>query len=85
MFSAYLLKEYRNRWFVLGVQHKNRGHLLNLDLDRIQSIEEHDEKYRENRIIDLTTYYNDVIGVTKSPGQRDCEVYSGSIIPTLPM
>ncbi|WP_246001382.1 helix-turn-helix transcriptional regulator [Mucilaginibacter gracilis] len=73
-FSAYLLKEYRNRWFVLGIPHKNRGHLLNLALDRIQSIEEHDEKYRENRIIDLTTYYNDVIGVTKSPGQRDCEV-----------
>jgi len=73
-FSAYLLKEYRNRWFVLGVPHKNSGHLLNLALDRIQSIEEHNEKYRENRIIDLATYYNDVIGVTKSPGQRDCEV-----------
>src|ERR1700744_5521786 len=69
-FSAYLLKEYRNRWFVLGVPHKNRGHLLNLALDRIQSIEEHDEKYRENTDIDFSTYYNDVIGVTKSPGQR---------------
>jgi predicted DNA-binding transcriptional regulator YafY len=25
-------------------------------------------------LVDLATYYNDVIGVTKSPGQRDCEV-----------
>ena len=73
-FSGYLLKEYRNRWFVLGVPHKNRGHLLNLALDRIQAIEQHDEKYRENSLIDLATYYNDVIGVTKSPGQRDCQV-----------
>jgi len=47
--------------------------LLNLALDRIQSIEEHDEKYKVNRIIDLATYYNDITGGTKSPGQRDCE------------
>lgn len=73
-FSGYLLKEYRNRWFVLGQRHGRGGSLLNLALDRIESIEIHEETYRENDIIDLTTYYNDVIGVTKSPGQRDCEV-----------
>jgi len=73
-FSSYLLKEYRNRWFVLGVSHNKGGHLLNLALDRIQSVEAHDEQYQENRTIDLGTYYNDVIGVTKSLGQRDCEV-----------
>lgn len=73
-FSGYLLKEYRNRWFVLGARHGRGGDLLNLALDRIGSIEEHSETYRENNIIDLATYYNDVIGVTKSPGQRDCEV-----------
>lgn len=73
-FSGYLLKEYRNRWFVLGVTHKKGGHLLNLALDRIHSIEEHDEKYRENSTIDLATYYDDCLGVTKSPGQRANEV-----------
>ena len=73
-FSAYLLKEYRNRWFVLGVPHKNKGKLLNLALDRIHAVTVTDEAYRENHDIDLTTYYNDVIGVTKSPGQPDCEV-----------
>ncbi|UEG54845.1 WYL domain-containing protein [Mucilaginibacter daejeonensis] len=73
-FSPYLLKEYRNRWFILGMRHGRGGHLLNLALDRIESIEEHEDVYRENTVIDLTTYYNDVIGVTKSLGQRDCEV-----------
>lgn len=73
-FSAYLLKEYRNRWFVLGIQHQKYGNLYNLALDRIQSIEQDEAPYRENTTIDLATYYNDVIGVTKSPGQRDCEV-----------
>lgn len=73
-FSAYLLKEYRNRWFVLGVSHQGRGMLLNLALDRLQAITEHQEPYRENTTIDFATYYSDAIGVTKSPGQQDCEV-----------
>ena len=73
-FSGYLLKEYRNRWFVLGISHQRHKPLLNLALDRIQSITAHDDDYIENVTIDLSTYYDDVIGVTKSPGQRDVEV-----------
>jgi RNA:NAD 2'-phosphotransferase (TPT1/KptA family) len=73
-FSGYLLKEHRNRWFVLGRSHARDTPLLTLALDRIQTIEEHEEDYRENTTLDLVTYYDDCIGVTKSPGQRDCEV-----------
>jgi len=73
-FSAYLLKEYRNRWFVLGRSHQKKAPLLNLALDRIQTIEQYEEGYRENTEIDLAAYYSDVIGVTKQPGQRDVEV-----------
>jgi len=73
-FSGYLLKEYRNRWFVLGMPHTRSAHFMNLALDRIQSVEEHEEPYRENRTIDLATYYDNAIGVTKTPGQSDCEV-----------
>nr|WP_294947051.1 RNA 2'-phosphotransferase [uncultured Mucilaginibacter sp.] len=73
-FSGYLLKEYRNRWFVLGLAHVRHRPLLNLALDRIQTITAHDDDYIENTGIDFATYYNDVIGVTKSPNQRDVEV-----------
>ncbi|RCH55691.1 WYL domain-containing protein [Mucilaginibacter hurinus] len=73
-FSPYLLKEYRNRWFVLGISHQRHKPLLNLALDRIQSITGHEDEYIENTNIDLSAYYNNVIGVTKSPNQRDCEV-----------
>lgn len=73
-FSGYLLKEYRNRWFILGLQHDRNAKIMNLALDRIQAIEEHAEDYRENQILDLATYYDDCIGVTKSPGQRSAEV-----------
>jgi predicted DNA-binding transcriptional regulator YafY len=73
-FSGYLLKEYRNRWFVLGITHQRHKPLLNLALDRIQSIADHEEAYIENTTVDFSTYYSDVIGVTKSPGQRSNEV-----------
>ena len=62
-FSGYLLKEYRNRWFVLGVQHRRSGrNLYNLALDRIQSITDHEEPYQENSSLDLTTYLTIVSG-----------------------
>lgn len=73
-FSGYLLKEYRNRWFVLGMQHERNTKIMNLALDRIQTIEEHESDYRENTILNLATYYDDCIGVTKSPGQQDSAV-----------
>ncbi|NCD69364.1 helix-turn-helix transcriptional regulator [Mucilaginibacter agri] len=73
-FSGYLLKEYRNRWFVLGQAHKRSSPLLTLALDRIQAVEEYTDDYRANKQIDLTTYYENVIGVTKTINQRDNEV-----------
>ncbi|PJJ83401.1 helix-turn-helix transcriptional regulator [Mucilaginibacter auburnensis] len=73
-FSPYLLKEYRNRWFVLGRTHQRNNLLLNLALDRIQAITDDNEDYIENKDIDLAAYYSNVIGVTKSPKQRDVEV-----------
>jgi len=74
-FSPYLLKEYRNRWFVLGQSHQRHTPLLTLALDRIGSLHEDlVEIYRENDKIDLGSYYANVIGVTKTPGQADCEV-----------
>ena len=70
IFFPYLLKEYRNRWFVLGANKKSRG-IVNLALDRIVELKEiPSEKYYENQLIDIATYYNDVIGVTKTTGQK---------------
>lgn len=74
-FSPYLLKEHRNRWFALGQTHQRHSPLLTLALDRIQILhEEPSEPYKENTYLDLTTHYNDVIGVTKTAGQRNTEV-----------
>ncbi|WP_342331576.1 WYL domain-containing protein [Pedobacter sp. FW305-3-2-15-E-R2A2] len=73
-FSPYLLKEYRNRWFVIGVVQGSNALLYNLALDRIQSISEGSAEYQENNIDDFANFYHNVIGVSKYPHQKDTEV-----------
>jgi predicted DNA-binding transcriptional regulator YafY len=61
----YLLKEFRNRWFLLGKK-KGQDCLLTLALDRVQLIKElPSTPYLENTQIDFSTYFDDIIGVTK--------------------
>ncbi|MES2591095.1 MAG: WYL domain-containing protein [Bacteroidota bacterium] len=74
VFFPYLLKEYRNRWFVLG-SNKNAKGILNLALDRIVELKElPTEKFQKNKTIDVDTHFHNVIGVTKMPGQTAINV-----------
>jgi predicted DNA-binding transcriptional regulator YafY len=72
-FHPYLLKEYRNRWFLLGWNQTNHD-LIILALDRMEQIKELPKvKYRKADF-NVHTYFNDTIGVTKSPSSRPIEV-----------
>lgn len=58
----YLLKEYRNRWFLIG---RNDGnYVCNLALDRIKSFKPAKEIFIENNLFDPNTYFNNMIGVS---------------------
>lgn len=61
----YLLKEFRNRWFIFGSQASNML-LFNLALDRIINVEPVDVPYRENPEFDPEHFFDDVIGVSKN-------------------
>jgi predicted DNA-binding transcriptional regulator YafY len=62
----YLLKEYRNRWFLIAKQ-KDAKYLLTLALDRIVKFEEaRNEPYPEHAGIDFDTYFDDLLGVSKN-------------------
>jgi predicted DNA-binding transcriptional regulator YafY len=69
IFYPYLLKEYRNRWFLLGANKKLV--VITLALDRIISLKEFkSEKYVKSDEIDIETFYDDIIGVSKTPQQK---------------
>lgn len=67
-----LLKEFNNRWFLVGINHKGRGDRqhLNLALDRIISIAKADDITFKDINFNGDEYYKDVIGVTVSSERR---------------
>ena len=61
----YLLKEFRNRWFLFGSKASDLV-LFNLALDRIESVEPVDVPFRENPDFDSEHFFDNVIGVSKN-------------------
>lgn len=68
-FYPYLLKEFRNRWFLFGSVGPDLR-LYNLALDRIQSVAPTNEPFRENPKFDASHFFDDVIGVSKNLNDR---------------
>jgi predicted DNA-binding transcriptional regulator YafY len=67
VYYPFLLKEYRNRWFLLA-RPKNKSTLLTLALDRMDRVLElPNEPMVPSEEIDFDRYYDNVIGVSKSP------------------
>ncbi|SDG80586.1 Predicted DNA-binding transcriptional regulator YafY, contains an HTH and WYL domains [Winogradskyella thalassocola] len=66
VFHGYLLKEFRNRWFLIGKRQKNEG-IMNLALDRIITIRKSDNPYILDSNFDIETFYKNAIGVSVSP------------------
>ncbi len=69
IFYPYLLKEYRNRWFLLGTNRKGSNTMI-LALDRIESFKEEDSIKYQKPAFDVNTFFNDVIGVSKMLNQK---------------
>ncbi len=72
-FHPYYLKEYRNRWFVLGVKKRNTP-VMTLALDRIVAINESDTKFASPQSFNVSEFFNDVIGVTVNQNSKPDKV-----------
>lgn len=59
----YLLREFRNRWFLIG-REGDTSRLLTLGLDRIKKIKVSKEDYQPNDLFDPEKLYEKVIGVS---------------------
>lgn len=69
IYCPFILKEFNNRWFLVGRKKGNRS-VSNLALDRIISIDfDFSLPYHEENF-DADTFYKDVIGVTVNEGLR---------------
>lgn len=69
----YFLKQYNNRWFLFALsQREEQNKLMNMAIDRIVSFEPMSLEYIENRNIDFTEFFDDVVGVT-IPNNRQVE------------
>lgn len=62
-FHPYLLKEYNNRWYVLG-KVKNKDTITTLAIDRIEKIETSSKHYSLDPSFDATVYFVHAIGIT---------------------
>lgn len=72
-FHPYLLKEFRNRWFLIGAKQDNKT-ILNLALDRIEELKSSDLLYQEASNFDADHYFKHAIGVSVSPNLPPQEV-----------
>lgn len=68
----YLLKEYRNRWFLIGEKSTNRTPQVNIfALDRIHSVSlDKEHPFRNCTDFDPAHFFNDTIGVTRLIGDK---------------
>lgn len=63
--SPYILKEFNNRWFLIGMSPKRE--VKTLALDRIIEIRKDTEhQYTENTVFNPEKYLNEMIGVTRN-------------------
>jgi predicted DNA-binding transcriptional regulator YafY len=67
-FHGYLLKEFNNRWFLIG-RKEDEEKLYTLALDRIRKIEPDLQTDYVRRDFDADTYYKDTYGVTVMGGR----------------
>ena len=68
--SPYILKEFRNRWFLFGKIHDYENTpIFNLALDRIEGITEAPkrERFLKDKTFSPKTYFKNMIGVTRDP------------------
>ena len=64
----YILKQYNNRWFVLGLNESKFIATWIMALDRIQDIKELESKYIVSDVDWEDDYFYDIIGVSRNDG-----------------
>ncbi len=66
----YLLKEYRNRWYLVGMNNKN-GYINTFGLDRITFIEKSSTSFKFHKTFSTKNYFQHAFGITTFEGKAE--------------
>lgn len=89
-FQPYLLREYLNRWYVIGLL-SGTNEIRTFGLDRIVGVQDTGRKFKKDRMNDVLSLFRNVIGINAS--EQDiaeeielvCNPFQGNLLKTLPM
>lgn len=71
----YHIKQYNNRWFLIGLNNDEYHNISTVALDRIVNFEQLHRPFIENTIIeDFDDYFYDIVGVSFPPDAKDEKV-----------
>lgn len=87
--SPYLLKEYQNRWYVVGVV-SGINEMRTFGVDRIEELEIKDELFKADPKLNPQERFNDAIGVVYSTSEKQRVILSfvpsqGHYVKSLPL
>jgi hypothetical protein len=89
-FHPYLLREYLNRWYVVGTL-SDTAEIRTFGLDRIVDFQLTSEKFVRNKEIDIPGMFKRIIGIQVSASDKvelfelECQPYMGNLLKTLPL
>jgi predicted DNA-binding transcriptional regulator YafY len=88
LLKPYLLKEYANRWYVVGEQ-EGVKEFRNFGIDRVSNVQLTENTFIPNADIDINYLYHDVIGMVYSEDTKQSVILSftpeqGQYVKTLP-
>ena len=89
-FHPYLLREYLNRWYVVGTL-SDTVEIRTFGLDRIVDFQLTGEKFIRNKEIDIPGMFKKIIGIQVSASDKvetfelECQPYMGNLLKTLPL
>jgi len=89
-FQPYLLREYMNRWYVIGHLSEN-NEIRTFGLDRIVGLTKTDLKFKRIKKNDVSRLFPNVIGIHASEQDISeeielvCQSFQGNLLKTLPL
>ena len=89
-FQPYLLREYLNRWYVVGTL-SDTVEIRTFGLDRIVGFQVTSEAFIRNKELDVPGMFKSIIGIQVSANDRpetielECLPYMGNLLKTLPL